>query len=124
MLRIRLAPEAENDIESILAWTHENFGEQLRIRYEALLVRAIADVATDPERLGIKERDEIRKSVRTYHLFHSRNNVDKVIGRIRKPRHFLVLRLVGTDVVEIGRILHDSVDFPAHVPPEYEPDAE
>jgi toxin ParE1/3/4 len=40
-----IAPAAEHDIESILIWTHEHFGEQARLRYEALLVQAIVNVA-------------------------------------------------------------------------------
>jgi len=42
---------AEQDIEAILAWTNEYFGEQGRLRYEALLTHAIRDVA-DPHRAG------------------------------------------------------------------------
>ena len=39
MRRYILAPAAEQDIESILSWTHERFGERARLRYEALLIR-------------------------------------------------------------------------------------
>ena len=48
MTEYRLSPLAEQDIETILEWTHEEFGEKARIRYEALLTRAIMDVTYYP----------------------------------------------------------------------------
>ena len=36
-----LSSLAEADIEGILAWTHEQFGEAARLRYEELLFRTI-----------------------------------------------------------------------------------
>lgn len=114
-----LSPATEQDISSILAWTHERFGEQARLRYEALLVQAIVDVGEDPERVGSATREEIATNGRTYHLFHSRNRVAKAIGRVRRPRHFLVYRFTTKDFIEIGRVLHDSMDLLAHLPPNY-----
>lgn len=64
----RLSPAAERDIETILAWTHEQFGERARLRYEALLVRAMLDIATDPERPGCHSRPELAPGALTYHL--------------------------------------------------------
>lgn len=119
MSRVILSRAAEGDISSILAWTHERFGERARVRYEALLVQAIVDVADDPRRTGSATREEIAHNARTYHLFHSRNHVDKSIGRVRRPRHFLIYRLTSDDRIEIGRVLHNSMDLPAHLPPEY-----
>ena len=36
MTEYRLSPLAEQDIETILEWTHEEFGEKARIRYDAV----------------------------------------------------------------------------------------
>jgi plasmid stabilization system protein ParE len=36
--------------------------------------------------------------------------VSRSVGRIRKPRHFLLYRVAGDGSLEIGRVLHDSVD--------------
>ncbi len=119
MPHFTISPAAEDDILSILAWTHQRFGERARLRYESLLVQAIADVAQDPERPGSAAREEIVTSARTYHLFSSRNRVDKTIGRVRRPRHFLVYRETSRGRIEIGRVLHDSMDLPAHLPPAY-----
>jgi len=89
-------------MEAILTWTHEKFGEKARLRYEALLARAIMDVAEAPERAGSHARPEIAPEARTYHLRHSGNRVRKSIGRVQRPRHFLLFRISGNGTVEIG----------------------
>jgi toxin ParE1/3/4 len=43
MPQYRLSPQAEQDIEAILEWTHETFGEKARLRYQALLTLAIKE---------------------------------------------------------------------------------
>jgi len=115
-----LSPRAEEDIAAILAWTDEHFGRAARRRYEALLVQAILDVAADPERPGATTRPEIAADARTYHLWHSRRRVSARVGRVQTPRHFLLFRVAG-ERIEIGRVLHDSMDLPRHLPPEYRP---
>jgi toxin ParE1/3/4 len=114
-----LAPAAEKDIDSILLWTEERFGEQARLRYEALLVQAITDVAKCPDLPGSHHRSEIAAATRTYHLFYSRNQVALAVGRVKRPRHFLLYRTRSNGLVEIGRVLHDSVDLERHLPDEY-----
>ncbi|HZW31460.1 MAG TPA: type II toxin-antitoxin system RelE/ParE family toxin [Isosphaeraceae bacterium] len=119
MPQYRLSPRAERDIEAILEWSHEHFGERGRLRYEALVMRAIFDVAADPDRAGSHARPEITAAARTYHLRHSRDHVSAAIGKVRHPRHFLVYRLLDDGRVEIGRVLHDVVDLKRHLPDEY-----
>ena len=120
MPRYVVSPAAERDIESILAWTHERFGASGRLRYEALLVRAILDVADDPERIGCRNRPEIDGAARTYHLYHSRNHVEASAGRVRRPRHLLLFRTCDDGRIEFGRVLHDNMDLPRHLPEGYE----
>lgn len=123
MMRIRIAPAAERDVEAILAWSHQEFGEQVRLRYEELLVQAILDLAEDPERAGSAARLELAPGARTYHLRSSRDHVGPPTGRVRTPRHFIVYR-VGTDgCLEIGRVLHESMDLSRHLPPGYQADS-
>ena len=118
MPQYRLSPRAERDIEAILEWGHEHFGERGRLRYEALLMRAILDVAADLERVGSHARPEIVAAARTYHLRHSRDHVPAAIGKVRHPRHFLLYRLLDDGRIEVGRVLHDSVDLQRHLPDE------
>lgn len=121
MPKYRLSPLAERDLEEILAWSHEQFGERGRLRYEALLVQAIRDVAANPRRPGCRPRPELAGGALTYHLLNSRDHVPKTQGRVRKPRHFLLARLATDGALEIGRILHDSMDLERHLPDEYRP---
>jgi toxin ParE1/3/4 len=119
MRALALAPAAERDIESILLWTQERFGEQARLRYEKLLSQAILDIAEDPERLGAQRRTDIGEGVRTYHLIHSRNRAAERVDRVGQPRHFLLYRSGDEGSVKIARVLHDSMDLPRHLPEEY-----
>jgi len=90
-----LSPAAERDIESTLAWTHEQSGEGATRRYEALMIQAIPDVGKIPGRSGSQSRAEIARDARTCHLYHSRDRVDRSTGRVRRPGHFLLYRLTG-----------------------------
>ncbi|MBI2824359.1 MAG: type II toxin-antitoxin system RelE/ParE family toxin [Planctomycetia bacterium] len=119
-----ISPAAGRDIESILAWTHEEFAEKARLRYEALLIQGIVDVSENPHRAGSHDRPEVAPSVRTYHLWHCRNRVAESIGRVKNPRHFLLYRVHGDGQVELGRVLHDSMDIDRHLPKEYHGEAE
>ena len=119
MLRLVIAPAAEEDIVKILAWSHEHFGEQARLRYEALLTQAIVDIAENPDRVGSVSREELTAGARTYHLWHSRQRIAKTIGVIGKPRHFLLFRLNAEGEIEIGRVLHESMDVASNLPDVY-----
>lgn len=121
MPRVVLAPAAEEDIVRILAWSHEHFGEQARLRYEALLTQALVDIAEDPERAGSVPREELAAGARTYHLWHSRQRMAKSVGKVGTPRHFLLLRTNAEGQVEIGRVLHDSMDLASNLPEVYLP---
>ncbi len=39
--------------------------------------------------------------------------------RIRNSRQLLLYRVMESNVVELGRVLHDSMDFDANLPDEY-----
>jgi len=119
MARYAISPAAERDIKSILAWTHEQFGREGRLRYEALIVRAILDVVENPERPGSQTRPEIAVAARTYHLGHSRHRVPAAGGRVRRPRHFLLYRTRADGQIEIGRVLHERMDLARHLPEDY-----
>ncbi len=121
MPRVVLAPAAEEDIVRILAWSHGHFGEQARLRYEALLTQALVDIAEDPERAGSVPREELAAGARTYPLWHSRQRMAKSVGKVGTPRHFLLLRTNAKGQVEIGRVLHDSMDLASNLPNVYFP---
>ena len=117
MARYRLSAAAQADIVAILAWTHEQFGEAARNRYESLVVAALRDIAIEPLRAGSIERPELGKGVRSWHLRLSRERARTKVGIVRRPRHFLIYR-VEDDLVVIGRLLHDAMELATHLDPE------
>ncbi len=117
MFRYRLSEAAQGDIVDVLAWTHERFGESARLRYESLIVAALRDVATTPERPGSLARPELGAGVRSWHLRLSRAHVEPGVNVVRRPRHFLVYRC-EPGIVEVGRVLHDAMELAQHLDPD------
>ena len=118
-MEVIVAPKARGDIASILAWTEENFGPLTLKRYAKLIATAIEQIAENPERDGSSQRPEIAANCRTYHLYFSRKSAGLRGDRIRQPRHLLLYRATGPNALEIGRVLHESMDFQANLPEEY-----
>lgn len=110
---IVLSGAAQQDITQILEWTQEAFGDSGRARYETLISTALIDLRADPSRTGVRQRDDIGKSVRTYHLVSSRKRA--TTGKhVAKPRHLVLFR-VKKNMIEVARLLHDAMDLVQHV---------
>lgn len=105
-----IAPEAQRDIDAIFVWTTQTFGVRPAYRYETLILRAMSDVANDPERPGSIPIVEVAPDMRIYHLRHSRNRAAAAGDRVKNPRHFLMYRFVGGAPIEVIRMLHDRMD--------------
>jgi toxin ParE1/3/4 len=116
MLRYRLSDAAQADVINILAWTHERFGQAARLRYESLIVAALRDVATQPNRPGSIARPELGAGVRSWHLRLSRDHAATGAQGVRRPRHFLVYRCEPT-LLLVGRVLHDAMELARHLDP-------
>lgn len=116
MLRYRLSDAAQADVIDILVWTHERFGHAARLRYESLIVAALRDVATQPDRPGSIARPELGSGVRSWHLRLSRDHAASGADVVRGPHHFLVYRLQSRRLV-VGRILHDAMELAQHLDP-------
>jgi toxin ParE1/3/4 len=114
MLRYRLSDAAQADVINILAWTHEQFGEAARLRYESLIVAALRDVATQPDRPGSIVRPELGLGVRSWHLRLSRDHVGTGGDGVRRPRHFLIYRFEPALLV-VGRVLHEAMELARHL---------
>jgi toxin ParE1/3/4 len=114
MFRYRLSAAAQGDVLSILAWTHEQFGEVARLRYESLIVAALRDVASQPDRPGSLARPELGAGVRSWHLRLSRDRVKRGVEAVRRPRHFVVYRPEPSLVV-VGRVPHDAMELAQHL---------
>ncbi|MEK6397483.1 MAG: type II toxin-antitoxin system RelE/ParE family toxin [Terriglobus sp.] len=117
--KLRLTGPAQRDIVAIIRWSIEHFGRAAAVRYEALILQAIRDIAADPNRLGSKERPELMiDGARTYHMSLSRKNVDGV--QVKEPRHFILYRSRPDGIIEVGRILHELTDLQRHLPDDYQ----
>lgn len=106
--RIHLAAAAEADFRSILRWTAEHFGERQARVYADTLAVAIEALTDGPRAAGARERDDIAKGLMTLHVARGG----------RKGRHLVLYRVNTrgpTPVIEVLRLLHDSMDLPRHI---------
>ncbi len=115
MARYRLTHAAQADIVSILAWSHTQFGEEARQRYEALITAAIRYAATRNDDVGRTVRPELGAGIFSWHLAQSRTHSRG--GNVHRPRHFLICRRDG-DVLVVSRVLHDAMELRRHLDPQ------
>ena len=114
---IRLAEAAGQDYQSILRWTVENFGRAQARTYAKTLNSALQDLAQGPDVIGARLREDIGPDIHTLH----------VARHGRKGRHFVVFRISPSpdaSIIEVLRLLHDSMDLPRHLTAANESDAE
>lgn len=104
--RVRLTDQAEQDLHDIVRWTAQNFGARQAEHYAETITLAIEALSDGPQILGAKARDEIGSGVSTLHV--ARNG--------RKGRHFVVFKISDADVLEVLRLLHDSMELARHMP--------
>ncbi len=109
MARIRLLGDATRSIADVLRYTIEEYGETGVERYAALIGQAISDFGADPSSQAIRPIGKRGgRSLLRYDLVSSKQNVPSGIGRVARPRHFLVGRLDG-DMLRILFIAHDGM---------------
>lgn len=104
--RVRLAASAEADLLDIATWTAEHFGSRQAAFYIETVTEAIEALHEGPDILGAKARDDIAPGIRTLH----------VARQGRKGRHFVMFRVAPGRVIEVLRLLHDSMDLSRHWP--------
>ena len=108
--KLRFLTIAEKDLEDILYYTAEQFGEQQFWIYRELLAEAFELLSKDPYNVSSRERKELSKGARTYNISQPG----------RRASHFILYRVnEKAKHVEIGRILHKSMDFEIQVPSEF-----
>ena len=107
--KVRLAARAELDFSEIITWTIENFGERQAKTYVETLSLAIEALHDGPDILGSKVRDEIGLGIRTLH----------VARQGRKGRHFVAFSVSEGHIINVLRLLHDSMDLAIHLPEDH-----
>jgi toxin ParE1/3/4 len=104
---VRLTAAAEADFEHIVQWTIDRFGEKQAVVYAETLSLALQALSEGPSIVDAKARAEILKGLFSLH----------VARQGRKGRHFILFRVArrgAGDVIEVLRLLHDSMDLPRH----------
>ncbi|MBS4096215.1 MAG: type II toxin-antitoxin system RelE/ParE family toxin [Sulfuricella sp.] len=111
---VRLTAAAEADFRNILRWTLAQFGDVQASVYAETLSTALKELAVGPSIAGVKERPEIATGIFTLH----------VARKGRKGRHLVMFRIghyQGRKVIDVLRLLHDSMDLQRHLPSPDEP---
>ena len=96
MSRYVLSPQAQADIDAIWDYTADRWSEAQADRYVNDLRDAIETIVRDPRR-G-KPCDHLRRGYRKYSV----------------GAHVLFFRVVA-NVIEVVRVLHQSMDFERHL---------
>ncbi|WP_090044026.1 type II toxin-antitoxin system RelE/ParE family toxin [Limnohabitans sp. 2KL-27] len=103
---VRLAEKAEHDLLDALVWTTDQFGALQADDYLETLTLAFEALTDGPNIVGSKVRDDIGLGIRTLHVAR--------LGR--KGRHLVVFRFADGQVIDVIRLLHDSMDLAKHLP--------
>jgi len=110
--RYRLSRRTTADLASILEETERLFGPAQQRKYSELIIEAVKLVASDPERIGSKARDDLRPGLRSFRVEHA-------ASRRGAASHVLFYRLEklddGIPGTMIVRILHDRMDPELHI---------
>ena len=103
---VRLADQAAQDVEDILEWTLEQFGPLQVHVYADAINDALEALSEGPQLNGVRRRPELGVDVATLH----------VARHSHRGRHLLVCRVhVQEGVIDVLRILHDSMDLQRHL---------
>ena len=93
-----LSTQADADLVSIYEYTITTWGVDQFQKYRQQIESAIQTIADNPSLPRSKERNDLLTGIRLFLVEH----------------HYIAYR-VRTDVVEIGRVLHESMHFEAQV---------
>ena len=103
---VRLAEKVEHDLLDALVWKTDQFGALQADDYLETLTLALEALTDGPNIVGSKVRDDIGLGIRTLHVAR--------LGR--KGRHLVVFRFADGQVIDVIRLLHDSMDLAKHLP--------
>ena len=96
----RLSVYAEKDLVGIFDYTLETWGETQFQRYHRLLNQALESLCQDPDHPRSKKREELFRDCKSL-----------AVGR-----HVVLYRGRDDMVVEIARVLHQSMELERHIP--------
>jgi len=107
---VRLSDAAQADFYEIIDWTKSHFGNVQADAYAETLSDAIDSLTDGATVSSARSRDDLLPGLFTLH----------VARRGHKGRHVVLFRIENAknNVIEVLRILHDSMDFARHLPEE------
>lgn len=111
--KLNLSEAAQSHIANILRYTRKEYGLEGQKKYRALIQQAFKDIQNNPTCLESRQRDELIKGVRTYHLEFSKLNVEPPF--VKKPRHFIAYQ-IKEQKIEVLAVMHDIMDLTRHLP--------
>ena len=95
MRKLHLSVAAAEDLENILQYTLDIWGETQYQKYIGSLEKNFDLLQTDPEKPIFKKREVLFPGCKS----------------VRSSHHVIFFRIVNNDI-EIIRILHEKMDFP------------
>jgi len=102
---VKLTAQANQDVTDILAWTEDNFGVKQANTYNETLSLAFEALSeAGPDVPGVRERTDIGAGIYLLHIARQH----------RKGRHFIAFSVNSPRIIDILRVLHDSMDLPKH----------
>jgi toxin ParE1/3/4 len=113
MARFRVSLLARADLAQILATSVERWGIEGKRRYAAVLAAGMRKVAAEPEGPTTRDRVELSRGIRSFHLRNAR--AGKAEAQVRRPVHILYYRAVRPGLVEIVRVLHEHMEPSRHI---------
>jgi toxin ParE1/3/4 len=113
MARFRLSSLARADLAQILATSLERWEIEGQRRCAAVLAAAMRKVAAEPQAPTTRNRRELSRGIRSFHLRHAL--VGRMETKVRGPVHVLYYRVVRPDLVEIVRVLHERMEPGRHI---------
>jgi toxin ParE1/3/4 len=106
MRQVVFATPAEIDLAQIMITSEAFWGEAASERYATLIALALEQIAEDPTQSVTRQRDDLRRGLRSFHLRHTRF-AQRIVNR---PAHVIYYRLLGSDEIEVVRIMHEPME--------------
>jgi toxin ParE1/3/4 len=105
--KLKISSTAAKDYQAILDWTRVRFGVRQTGVYAKVVESAFHELYQGPDVAGVKWRPELGPGIASLHV--ARNGF--------KGRHLVIFRVAAEQdnaVIEVLRLLHDSMDLQRH----------
>jgi toxin ParE1/3/4 len=97
MGRYRFTKKAVDDLTQIWHYTYDKWSENQADNYYHMLIENCREIASNPD------------------LGKSYSGITKGLSGFRSGRHIIFYHLVGEDLIEIIRILHEQMDLKSRI---------